>query len=229
MSWIRSPEARAFLIHAGAWAVVCAGLAAWNLMQVPPEGQPVKYWFQWPLFGWGIGVAAHGLGLWLRDRDDNPPLLASEERRGFWVHLFVYVAVSALLVWVDLSTPPGLDWVWWPVLGWGAGVAAHAWGVFHGGGEGREETGRSASAPEPQRVVAQSAVVAAARQSAASSGARKKTGSKPPGAKKPSGSKKTSGARKTAGAAKSRSAKRTAPRTGGRSSGSTRARSSRRR
>lgn len=201
MSWTESPERRAFLVHAGAWALVCAGLAAWNLSQTPPEGQPMKYWFQWPLFGWGIGVAAHGLGLWLGDREHRSPLLATQEQRGFWVHLFVYLTVCALLVWVDLSTSPGLNWVYWPILGWGAGVAAHAWGVWHG--QGGETGGGGQPAPEPRRPETQASPASPARASASAPKGRAAAAGKTPAAK-------TSRGAKTSGTSRSRSAKKPA-------------------
>ncbi|WP_339731578.1 2TM domain-containing protein [uncultured Gimesia sp.] len=43
-----------FLIHAGVYVVVNAGLITLNLMR-----SPEKFWFIWPLAGWGIGLAFH--------------------------------------------------------------------------------------------------------------------------------------------------------------------------
>jgi hypothetical protein len=59
---------RSFYIHATVFALVIGGLAAINLATTPH-----RLWFLWPLFGWGIGLAAHGIavygvyGLWGRD------------------------------------------------------------------------------------------------------------------------------------------------------------------
>lgn len=120
---LRDPATRAFLIHLAAYVAVNAVMAAVNLMQTPAEGEPLELWFQWPLLGWGIGVVAHGLGLVLRKRGRGR--LADPDVQGFAIHLFVYVAVNALLVGVDLTTSPGAQWFYWPLLGWGVGVAAH--------------------------------------------------------------------------------------------------------
>jgi hypothetical protein len=44
------------------------------------------------------------------------------------IHLGAYLLVNAILIWVDLRDGDG-DWFYWPLLGWGAGVAYHAWAV----------------------------------------------------------------------------------------------------
>jgi len=49
---------------------------------------------------------------------------------GFYVHLSIYIAVSILLVIVNLSASPEYLWVRWPILGWGTGLLFHALGVF---------------------------------------------------------------------------------------------------
>lgn len=47
-------------------------------------------------------------------------------------HVTIYVLVCAMLVVIDLATGSsedtlvGLDWAYWPILGWGIGVALHA-------------------------------------------------------------------------------------------------------
>ena len=60
-----------------------------------------------------------------------------EEVRDFYYHLMVYVFVNAILVVVDLMSGTGgpvlgLDWAFWPMLGWGLGLAGHAISVFYG-------------------------------------------------------------------------------------------------
>jgi len=45
-----------FMIHAGIYVVVNAGLITLNLMR-----SPEKFWFIWPLGGWGIGVLIHAI------------------------------------------------------------------------------------------------------------------------------------------------------------------------
>ncbi len=44
--------------------------------------------------------------------------------RGFRVHVFAYAIGNGLLVLIDLLTP-GSWWFFWPMFGWGIGVAMH--------------------------------------------------------------------------------------------------------
>jgi hypothetical protein len=54
-----------------------------------------------------------------------------KEKRDFWTHVFVYVAVNALLVLVwAVSTGGGHFWPMWPLAGWGIGLAVHAWETY---------------------------------------------------------------------------------------------------
>jgi uncharacterized RDD family membrane protein YckC len=57
-------------------------------------------------------------------------------KTGFKIHLFVYLAVSALLVviWAfttaRLPYPGSFFWPVFPILGWGIGVALHGYFVY---------------------------------------------------------------------------------------------------
>ena len=52
-------------------------------------------------------------------------------KQEFWTHLFVYVAVNALLVLVWAVTAGGGGfWPIWSMAGWGIGVMVHAWETF---------------------------------------------------------------------------------------------------
>ncbi|MEC9368410.1 MAG: 2TM domain-containing protein [Pseudomonadota bacterium] len=188
MSWTKSPEKRAFLIHALVWAVVCAGLAAWNMMEMPAQGAQRSYWFQWPLLGWGIGVAAHGLALLFKERESTSPLLKTEAQRGFWVHLFAFVAVNILLVAVDLSTTPGLQWAYWPIAAWGVGIAAHGFAVW-------QNTRKRPARPAPATGAARAMTQPAARRKVKKSRAK----AKPASSRRARGSdRKATSARKSA-------------------------------
>ncbi len=48
-----------FRIHALVYVLVNAGLLIVNLMT-----SPHYLWSAWPMFGWGIGLVAHGLGVY---------------------------------------------------------------------------------------------------------------------------------------------------------------------
>jgi len=52
-------EARlAFYRHVLIYVLVNAFLAILNLIRTPDH-----YWFKWSVFGWGIGLAAHGISV----------------------------------------------------------------------------------------------------------------------------------------------------------------------
>jgi 2TM domain-containing protein len=50
--------------------------------------------------------------------------------RGFFIHLCAYIAVNVLLAVVNLAVSPDHLWFYWPLLGWGLGIAGHAYGVY---------------------------------------------------------------------------------------------------
>ena len=56
MEYVR--DIRGFYLHAIQYAVVIAGLAVVNLLTGPDY-----LWFLWAAFGWGVGLAVHGLGV----------------------------------------------------------------------------------------------------------------------------------------------------------------------
>lgn len=57
----RRVEARlGFYIHLGVYVAVNALLVVLNLRY-----SPNSYWFPWPLFGWGIGIVFHALGVFV--------------------------------------------------------------------------------------------------------------------------------------------------------------------
>jgi hypothetical protein len=51
------------------------------------------------------------------------------ELKGFYSHFAMYVGIMFLLFCVDFLTG-GRWWFYWPLLGWGIGVFAHAVSVF---------------------------------------------------------------------------------------------------
>lgn len=52
-----------FYRHLLTYTAVNAGLMALNLFL-----SPERLWFYWPLLGWGIGLTAHGLKVFMRHR-----------------------------------------------------------------------------------------------------------------------------------------------------------------
>jgi len=56
MEYVR--DIKSFYIHALQYVVVLMGLAVVNFLTTPDY-----LWFLWVAFGWGVGVAAHGLSV----------------------------------------------------------------------------------------------------------------------------------------------------------------------
>lgn len=60
----------------------------------------------------------------------------ARQLRDFYGHLITYVVICALLVAIDLVTGDtgptflGLNWAYWPIIGWGIAVLIHAISVF---------------------------------------------------------------------------------------------------
>ena len=55
-----------FVIHLCVYAIVNIVLAVINLV-----ASPDYLWFVWPLLGWGIGLACHGLAIFLFVGNDS--------------------------------------------------------------------------------------------------------------------------------------------------------------
>lgn len=53
-----------------------------------------------------------------------------EELKGFYGNLISYCCVVPFLVFINLKFSPGFQWFWFSALGWGFGLAMHAFKVF---------------------------------------------------------------------------------------------------
>jgi 2TM domain-containing protein len=116
---------RIFLGHLVAFVAVTLICAAVNLWLTPGT-----LWWPWVLMGWGIAVATHALALLLRMTHRRERVFIDKCTRSFNVHLFAYVAVVLLLLFVNLTVTPKVWWFYWVALGWGAGLIPHAWCAF---------------------------------------------------------------------------------------------------
>src|SRR5215212_2148658 len=59
--------------------------------------------------------------------------------KGFYIHASVFVVVNLGLFIINALTSglsEGIWWFYWPLIGWGIGLGAHALGVFGFGGGG---------------------------------------------------------------------------------------------
>ncbi len=53
-----------------------------------------------------------------------------EELKGFYTHLFIYLAVNLFLFILNMLTAPDALWFYWPLIGWGIGILIHGLSVF---------------------------------------------------------------------------------------------------
>lgn len=63
-------------------------------------------------------------------QDEQLALAKVRKIRGFYIHLTQYVVVIAVLAVINLVTHPSKLWFFWPAMGWGIGVLAHAAATF---------------------------------------------------------------------------------------------------
>jgi hypothetical protein len=52
-----------------------------------------------------------------------------EDLKGFYIHVSMYLIVNIGLIVINLLTTDNW-WFYWPLIGWGIGLAAHAFAVF---------------------------------------------------------------------------------------------------
>lgn len=53
-----------------------------------------------------------------------------EDIKGFYIHLFIYIVVNIGLFVINIISTPDSYWFYWPLLGWGIGIAMHGVSVF---------------------------------------------------------------------------------------------------
>ena len=53
-----------------------------------------------------------------------------EEKKGFYIHFAVYIAVNIMLVIIWAVTGAGFPWFVFPLGGWGIGILFHFLGIF---------------------------------------------------------------------------------------------------
>jgi hypothetical protein len=57
----------------------------------------------------------------------------ADMKLAFRSHLIAYAVVNAGLVAINILSSPGHWWFYWPMLGWGVGLGAHAATVYMDG------------------------------------------------------------------------------------------------
>jgi len=128
---------RGFFNHAGAYAIVCGGLAALNVAT-----SPQTWWVLGVAIPWGMALALH---LWIlvvkrfyaRGFGEGSTVhvqrVFRKEAPRPWVsflnHMGTYLGVNGFLLFLNLYPAgwPTYLWVLWPACIWGAGLLIHGW------------------------------------------------------------------------------------------------------
>lgn len=121
-------KSKAFRAHFRVYCIVNALLIFINLRYSPSVP-----WFHFPLFGWGAGLLSHYLHgeRWskkaLSEKGSESPeqLPVKITQKSFKTDLANYIMINTMLIITDIAYSPGVWWSVYPLLGWGALLAAH--------------------------------------------------------------------------------------------------------
>ena len=61
-----------------------------------------------------------------------------EEIKGFYTHLIAYLMINPFLIFVNYYTYWDFQWFWFPLFGWGIGLATHALKIYGFGSQWEE-------------------------------------------------------------------------------------------
>lgn len=62
-----------------------------------------------------------------------------EEMKNFYTHLIAYLMINPFLILVNYFTYWDFQWFWFPLFGWGLGLAAHALTLYGFGSQWEEQ------------------------------------------------------------------------------------------
>ncbi len=75
-------------------------------------------------------AALEGTGMTDQNDKREAAIKRVKARRGFRIHLAIYLVVNALLVVVWAMSGAGYFWPIFAMLGWGIGLVFHGWSVY---------------------------------------------------------------------------------------------------
>ena len=105
-----------FAYHVTAYLAVNAVLIWINL-----DASPQYFWAKWPLAGWTVALLYHGFGIFS---------FSIKARKGFYYHLFSFLIINALLIFINYDLYPQYLWFKFPLIAWSFMIIFHAWRVF---------------------------------------------------------------------------------------------------
>lgn len=88
------------------------------LLWINFDTSPGYIWAKWPIVGWGIGLAFHGLSI---------VFSSSRINKAFAYHLAAYIIINAFLIFINLNASPGYLWFKFPLAAWTVIVIFHLW------------------------------------------------------------------------------------------------------
>jgi hypothetical protein len=91
------------------------------LLWINFDNSPQNLWAIWPIIGWGILLAFHGLTV---------ALTTTKINKGFAYHLAAYILINALLIFVNYNRSPEYLWFKYPLIAWTFVIIFHGWRVF---------------------------------------------------------------------------------------------------
>ena len=114
-----------FILHLSCFVGVIAMLAVINFTYTPDH-----LWFVYPLIAWGIGLAAHGVPVFILRGKPRVKGDGRGAKVGFILHLSCFVGVMAMLAVVNFTYTPNHLWFVYPLIAWGIAVTTHGVPVF---------------------------------------------------------------------------------------------------
>ncbi|NUO63129.1 MAG: 2TM domain-containing protein [Gemmatimonadaceae bacterium] len=72
------------------------------------------------------------------DRDYEIARRRVRARRELYIHASIFLVVNAMLFLLNVFATPGRWWFYWPLFGWGIGLASHVVAYSFASSEGGE-------------------------------------------------------------------------------------------
>ncbi len=66
----------------------------------------------------------------IEDKDYEKARKRVDDLKGWYSHLTAYIVVNIFLFLLNALSSPGNWWFYWPLLGWGVGLASHGLATF---------------------------------------------------------------------------------------------------
>ena len=82
---------------------------------------PEYFWAKWPLAGWTVALLFHAFSVFS---------LSVKNHKGLYYHLFSYLIINALLIFINFDLYPQHLWFKFPLIAWTFIIIFHGWRTF---------------------------------------------------------------------------------------------------